>query len=328
MSTTPWSGWLRRDNGATVAIPDRGLVLGRRADCDVVLGSPKASSVHAIVTPTLDGLELLALGRNPTLVNAERVTGRRILGDGASLELPGGVFTVKLGSTARWSARPWAIRHPDGHRYALRRLPFTVGGAEADHLLVPGWPAGALEFHAAGGAVAAEFHAGGILNDAPMAAGAVELVEDQDRIAFGGRELQVETSGPRDQAPTVVAASSGLRAVRFEFQPSGGRLTLQLDDRSPAVTLELPELRARLIAALLSPPSGYAAGDLIPDDLLIPAIWSASAERTRVDLNVLIYRTRKVLLKAGVNPAKVLTRARNGGSTRIQLAAGAQVSVV
>jgi hypothetical protein len=328
MTSPPWSGWLRRTSGATIAIPDRGIVIGRRPDCDVVLGSPRASSVHAIITPTLDGLELVALGRNPTTVDGAPASGRVLLRHGAKLVLPGGEFTVERGRDARWSERPWAIRHPDGHRYALRRLPFTLGGDRADHLLVPGWPAGAVSFHAAEGAVAAEFHVPAMLNDAAMASGAVEVVEDRDEIRCGGAAVVVESSAPRDRTPTVVAGSTGLQAVRFEFLPTGGRVTLHPHGAVEPLSIELPELRARLIASLLTPPAGYAPGDLIPDELLIPAIWSGSAERTRVDLNVLIYRTRKDLLKAGINPGKVLIRARNGGSTRIRLAADARVSVV
>jgi hypothetical protein len=309
-------------------VPGRGVVLGRRPDCDVVLASPKASSVHAIVTPTLDGLELLVLGRNPTSVDGNRVQGRVLLRDGAVLVLPGGEFTVALGDTRAWSARPWTLLHPDGQRYALRRLPFALGGSARDHLQVPGWPDGAVEFHAAEGAVAAEFHAAGRLNETPLAAGAVELIEDEDRLQFGSAVVQVRSAGPRERTPTVLAGATGLTAVRFEFLPNGGRLTLQTDAQAQPLTLELPELRGRLIAALLSPPSSYEAGDLIPDDLLIPAIWTAHAERTRVDLNVLIYRTRKALLKAGINPARVVARARAGGATRIQLAPGARVEVV
>lgn len=328
MNGDVWSGWLQRTQGATLAVPGRGVVLGRRPDCDVVLASPKASSVHAIVTPTLDGLELLVLGRNPTTVDGDRVQGRALLRDGAVLALPGGEFTVALGATRTWSARPWTLLHPDGQRYALRRLPFALGGSTRDHLLVPGWPDGAVEFHAAEGAVAAEFHAAGTLNDTPLSAGAVEIIEDEDRLLFRGVEVQVRSARPRERTPTVLAGTTGLTVARFEFLPNGGRLTIQTDAQTPPLTLELPELRGRLIAALLSPPSTYEAGDLIPDELLIPAIWSANADRTRVDLNVLIYRTRKALLKAGINPARVIARARVGGATRIQLAAGARVEVV
>ena len=87
----------------------------------------------------------------------------------------------------------------------------------------------------------------------------------------------------------------------------------------------LPEMRARLIATLLKPPGEYQAGEDIPDEVLIPSIWPGQKIRNRTDLNQLIHRTRKDLVKAGVDPHAVLERVGRVGATRFRLAADATV---
>jgi hypothetical protein len=328
MAYKHWSGWLIREGGATLGIPERGLVLGRRQDCDVVLDSPKASQVHALLTPTLGGLELLAVGRNPTLVDGKPAVTRAVLADGAQLALPGATFTVRTGPSDQWSAQPWVVTDPSGHRYALRRLPFSIGGGERDHLQVSGWPVQAVELHAAGGAVVAEVRVAARLGGQDLLAGAVESVVDGDVLEIGGqRVVLTSTAGPSRETTVVVQDRGGARRVYFSFLPAGGQLELLFPGESERRVVVLAELRARLLAALLSPPKGYEPGDLLPDELLIPAIWSGSADRTRTDLNVLIYRTRKALLKAGLNPERVIERARTGGSTRFLLGRGATVHI-
>ena len=288
------------------------MVLGRRSDCDVVLDSPKASQVQALLTPTLGGLELLAVGRNPTLVDGQAVSTRCLLADGVRLELPGASFVVRLGRSDRWSATAWITDH--GHRYALRQLPFWIGGECGRHLQVDGWPPRAVELDAAGGAVVAEMHSAGGLEGQFVEAGAVETIHDGDTIEFAGQLVRLSSaSGPSRATTVIVQARGGARQVRFDFLPPQAEIELRFDDEDGVRTVVLAELRARLLAALLSPPRSYKAGDLIPDEVLIPAIWSGSVDRTRTDLNVLIYRTRKALVQAGLNPERVLERARTGG---------------
>ena len=151
-------------------------------------------------------------------------------------------------------------------------------------------------------------------------------IHDGDTIEFAGQLVRLSSaSGPSRATTVIVQARGGARQVRFDFIPAGGEIELRFDDEDGVRTVVLAELRARLLAALLSPPRGYKAGDLIPDEVLIPAIWSGSVDRTRTDLNVLIYRTRKALVRAGLNPERVLERARTGGGTRFLLAPGATI---
>jgi len=323
-----WPAWLEREGGARLGIPERGMVIGRRSDCDVVLDSPRASQVQVLLTPTLGGLELLAVGRNPTRVDGEVMPTRCLLSDGARLELPGATFIVRLARSDRWSASAWVVTDPYGHRYAVRRLPFSIGGGKGDHLQVQGWPPRAVELDAAGGAVVAEMHAAVRLGDQAVDAGAVETIHDGDTVGIAGRQVRLSVvDGPARATTVLLQGGLGASRVQFTFLPAGGELELHFHDLDGPRVVMLAELRARLLAALLSPPRGYVAGDIIPDEALIPAIWSGSLDRTRTDLNVLIYRTRKALVRAGLNPERVLERARTGGGTRFLLATGASVHI-
>ncbi len=318
--------WLTRRSGARVLVRDRGLLIGRGQDCDVILDDRRASLVHVLVTPTLGGLEVVHLGRNPTRVNTNAIQHRALLRDGDVLEVPGARFDIAIEAGVGWSADSWALEHPDGTTYALRQLPFRVGGGVDDHLQVVGWPPGAVEFHVAQGSLAVELRAEALLDGEEMPASAVESVDDGDTIEISRTQLLVRSVNAGGRDPTVMMAGAKLpiRAV-FEFLPNGGRLELQFVTDTP-LRVELSELRARLVAALLKPPGDWVAGEHVPDEALIPAIWPGS-RRTRTDLNLLIHRTRKDLLAAGLNPSIILARAKKGGSTCFRIAPGASVIV-
>ena len=318
--------WLSRRSGARILVRDRGLMLGRGQDCDVILDDRRASVNHALVTPTLRGLEVVHLGRNPTRVGGEAIQGRAVLRDGDVLEVPGACFDVAVEPGVGWSRETWVVDHPDGTAYSIRQLPFSVGGGVNDHLQVVGWPPKALEFHVAQGTLAVEVGAPAVMDGDELPAGAVEAIEDGDEIEINRAPLKIRSVALAGRDPTVMMAGAKLptRAI-FEFMPNGGRLELHFITETP-VRVELSELRARLVAALLSPPGDWGPGEHVPDENLIPAIWPGS-RRTRTDLNLLIHRTRKDLLRAGLNPSVILARAKKGGSTCFRLTPGAKVSV-
>ena len=91
-------------------------------------------------------------------------------------------------------------------------------------------------------------------------------------------------------------------------------------------TVDLAELRANLVAALLTPPRPYKAGELIPDDVLAPAIWPGQQERGRTDLNLLLHRTRKNLLRADQSIGRACAR-QEGRRNLLRLSPGAHVVV-
>jgi hypothetical protein len=178
------------------------------------------------------------------------------------------------------------------------------------------------------GALVVEFGADGRLNGDLVPAGAVELAESFDRLGFGDVDLCLRNSPNSGGQSTLVAHQEPqMRQASFRFLPTGGRLSLVFEPGPGAVEVELSELRSRLVAALLTPPRPYEAGEEIPDEVLIRSIWPRSHGRDRTDLNTLIYRTRKDLLRAGLNPGLVFERTRHGGSVRMRLAKGARVEV-
>ncbi len=329
MSTDRPGVWLVRDTGARLRITARGVLIGRREDCDIVIDDPRASHHHALLTPTTRGLELVALGRNPTKVDGRRVDRQAIVQHGQAIEVPGGVFMVH----APFDRRPrhpepaWTVIHPDGNTYGIRQLPFTIGGVDADNLIIEGWPAAALCFYPVQGGMAVELTAQAQMNDDELEPGSVEVVDSDDMFTISGQSITLrDASGGGEDSTQMRPRSPHPTEVLFEFLPNGGRILLGFAD-GDRMTVSLPELRARLLAALLGPPGDYQPGEYIPDEVLLTSIWPGNTGRGRTDLNVLIHRTRKSLMNAGINPSAVLARARQGRATSFKLAPGAKVEV-
>ena len=110
-----------------------------------------------------------------------------------------------------------------------------------------------------------EFLADGLLNGTAMPMGTVEGVQKGDLLTFGGQDLRVEPAEENRRETTHIIRKDGALRVEFAFQPTGARLVLDLGEGPREVLL--PELRARFVAALLTPPGGYEAGELIPDEV-------------------------------------------------------------
>ena len=321
--------WVVRDTGARLRVPARGLLLGRRDDCDIVLEDPRASYHHAWIVPTQRGIEVVAFGRNPTRVDGKRVERQALVKHGQSIEVPGGVFLVHAPFERKGprSASSWVLTHTDGQRYGVRQLPFSVGGSAEDDLVVDGWPGFALCFYPVQGGMAVELGADMLLNGDPIEIGSVEVVDGGDAFSLGDVELRLDDVSPESGESTAMRPRSPHPTeLVFEFLPNGGRLHLTFAD-GEQVSVMLPELRGRLIAALLSPQGGYDPGEFIPDEVLLSSIWPGNANRGRTDLNVLIHRTRKSLMAAGINPSAVISRARQGRATSVKVAPGARVVV-
>jgi pSer/pThr/pTyr-binding forkhead associated (FHA) protein len=69
-------------DGREYAIGDGPLVLGRDAECDVVVPGTDVSRRHAEIVPTPAGYRLVDSSTNGTFVNGERVAGQRLLARG------------------------------------------------------------------------------------------------------------------------------------------------------------------------------------------------------------------------------------------------------
>ena len=83
------AGSLVLTTGQRVALKERPVVIGRLAECDVVLGDPNVSRRHAEIRPRGDGFEIVDLGStNGTRVNGATVR-EQLLGDGDQITVGG-----------------------------------------------------------------------------------------------------------------------------------------------------------------------------------------------------------------------------------------------
>lgn len=313
------SWWLEGETGWRRRIDAGGLSLGRRESCEVVLEDPRASTLQTLLLPGPEGLELRSIGRNATSVNGSPVARAR-LAEGDVIEVPGARFTVRRG---RQAAAGWVV-HTSVGRFGLSGGAVVLGGGEAVDLQLPGLRGRVAALRVVSASVLLEALAPVEVRGEAVDIGGVEELLPGDEVRVGGQVFTLQAV--RGQAaPTVGGTALPVRA-EFSFLATGGRLVLAFaDGRECAV--ELSELRARLVALLLKPPGGLEAGELVPDEDLLPRIWPGQPRRGRLDLNTLVHRTRKDLLEAGVNPAPVLVRPRAGGSVALRVARGAVVTV-
>jgi predicted component of type VI protein secretion system len=98
--------------GREFPIDTRGLVLGRSADCDVVIDDDDVSREHSRVLLEADAVILHDLGsRNGTIVNGVRIDRPTQLSAGDLVVIGGALFEVQLSPSDRQPARAAARPH-------------------------------------------------------------------------------------------------------------------------------------------------------------------------------------------------------------------------
>lgn len=326
METGDEAAWLVSKSGVRRRIGADGVLIGRAASCDVVLEDDFASSQHALIRRTSAGYELHALGRNPTLVNDVEVDRVRLIESGDKIDIPGAVFEFLIDAESRPEPAAWHLRL-GVDCYRVPRAPLQVGGSRHDELNIPELPPGALTFFTAGDALLVEAGDTGFsLDGEALLADEIRAVGDGQTLVWGPVHLHVE-SADTDQhsATTHMGGLSVLRRARFKYLPSGGELELEVGRET--ITCRLSELRCRLVVVLLQPPDPFAAGEFVPDEVLIPKVWPRQPERSHYDLNTLVHRLRKDLLRVGLDPTRLVERARAGGGTRFQITSATKIEV-
>ncbi len=326
MSIYPLQCWLERDDGLRIRVQDL-LVLGREVDCDIHFANPRVSKKHAVIRTSAGFPELLCLGRNPTRVNGQRVEGSWRLRHGDTVEIVDATYTVRVEGGLDSTPPVWLLELPDRSLVGLLRSPFTVGGDQWDHVHLPDLPPSALCFLQAQGALVLEPGIDVQVGGEPIRAGDLVDLGSTDLIEVQDRRFKVYVQHPGSEKTTLQSAEAPPLplAVRLELLPSGGRLTIRFDEATAKV--HLSEQRSDLLAVLLQPPGTYEAGDYLPDEIIIPKVWPGQGGKDRTDLNVLLFRIRRDLLRAGINPFRVLERLKGGGGTCFRLAPGAEVEV-
>lgn len=323
MSARRW--WLVDESGARRRIEPAGVLIGRSPACDVVASDATVSRSQALVHLDRDGPRLVVLGRADTRINGEPVTRERALAAGDAVELPGLRLqvTAQPGDDGRRPGVGWVLQVTDDQLYGVTRSPLALGGGDDDDLRISAWPPGAALVHVTGDSLSVECVTAVELGGQPLAPGDVEALYLGAVLSCGGSGVRVAGTGDMASATTLPGgALSPPTAVRLEFLPRGGRLHVTLGDGD--VSLYLSDRRCDLVASLLKPTAPLAPGDLVPDAQVIDRVWP-DRSMSRTDLNVLVHRTRKELMRAGLPGAELIERARGGGATRFLLAAGARV---
>ena len=304
-------------DGMAVGIGAAGVLVGRHRECDIQLADESASRRHALLRVALDGVELIALGRQPVHVDDRPCSTVQTVHDGTRLGFPGFACHVRI-ERAHEAVRIDYVLRRGGERFPIRTSPFVV--------VVAGWPEDAVRFHTAQGLLFVELGEPGRLDGVELEAGVPAAVAVGSTLVYRDHTFVIEHASD-DNASTVVTPSP-MRATGVVLQPlpRGGRVTFKFGDGDR--TVYLPGRRFRLISTLVMPPKPHVAGDYIPDHELVSLVWNDNDEvGGRTDINVLLTRIRQDLVAAGIAATALLERAPGGRATRIVLAPGASIEL-
>lgn len=318
--------WLRAPDGSRRRIGPGGVLIGRRPDCEIVLRAAEASRAHALVHLAGDEPHLVPMGRGPTHLEDELVESPVRLPVGARVGVPGLELVVEVSSDDAPAEEPqWVLEHMGGQLFGVGSDELSVGGGSHDDISIDGLPPNALRVVSTAGRLAVELGASGTIDKQPVEAGGVEALRAGSRIEIGEHRFRVVPAGDQGLRTTVGTDDEVLPSqARLEFLPRGGRLHVEL--RGRAISAYLADRRCDLVACLLSPPTPYGAGDYVPDDMVLSRVWPGQS-KSRTDLNVLVHRVRKDLVRAGADGCHVVVRAPGGGATKFALGPEAKVSV-
>jgi pSer/pThr/pTyr-binding forkhead associated (FHA) protein len=134
-------------DGREYAIGDGPLVLGRDAECDVVVPGTDVSRRHAEIVPTPAGYRLVDSSTNGTFVNGERVAGQRLLARGDVIRIGDEQFrfyadVTPAAAPARAASAALAsllVRSGGlkGQRLVVRTPVANIGRADYNDLVIP-----------------------------------------------------------------------------------------------------------------------------------------------------------------------------------------------
>lgn len=318
---------LLTSDGASIRVGPKGLLIGREHGCDVLITDPSISRRHALIRVGAEGAELVPLGRVPVTLNGQPCDRLQPLVDGDRVQVADQTFGVEVEVLRSGSPGSGYRLLRGGSSFAISHTPFQVGGAPTDDVSIAGWPAGALRFHVAQNELFVEVvHGAASKGTEPIESGTLEALDVGDSLNYLDEKLEIARSGDRAQTTVAVSIMALPSSVIIEMMPRGGSVIFTMPDGDH--TVYLADRRLDLVMALLKPPSGYAPGDFIPDEVLRPLVWPRNPNVIRSEINVHITRCRRDLLAAGLPGPRLLQRSPGGGGTRLALAPGCKVVFV
>lgn len=324
MSDLRPSYWLETRD-ARVSIQGGSALVGRSRDCDVVLLDERVSRHHALFRVVEEGVELIALGQLPVVVNGVPVGAARRLTEGDVVDVAGVTFTLRRADPVESAADVhWFAERTAGVLVRVGAERLTVGGGAGDHLAIPGWGPGAVALATVGSRLVAEVLSEGVAIDGPpRGLGDLVTLRSGARVEHRGSSFRVLALPADPSRPTRKPDLDALpNAVTLTFLPRGGQLAVTVGAR--ILKLYLSEKRCELVACLIQPPTPYAAGELIPDAVIASRLWP-SGGGGRTEINTLVWRVRKDLASAGFDDVSLIDRA--GGGLRLCLAEGGRSAI-
>lgn len=309
----------------------RGLTsIGRSSRCDIVVPDPSVSRRQVLLYPRADAVELINVGKQPLAIDGEVVTDTGFAREGSSIQIAGTpIAVVRCGHASHGPDAParWCLRLDGGPLVSLPDHPFTIGGSGRDDLVIAGWAPATLTLHGFDTSVMVEAAAPGVAApswDAPFDEGGLARLEPGQELVFAGVRLElVASDGPSLERSTMTVAGARC-AVRLERFKSGGMLTLERGGEVASVYLA--RRRYALARALLAPLERSANGYQSVDALCL-VIWPDDPVKDRTDFNVLLYRVRRDLIHAGIDPDVLIDRERGSGMIRAPIVSLPNVEV-
>ena len=325
------SRWrLEFEAGDKLALRRGVVVVGRSSSCDVVLDDPAISRRQLLLHVTAEGVVLANVGRQAVSRNGSEIDESALAGDGDRIRIGGSPFAVVRATVAEEAESRWILRLDGGLTLKPRRTPFTVGGGGADDLRLDGWPAAGLSLHDVDTGVIVELGAdsGSLLRDderSAFDADGFARVALGGELLVGGRRFAFLQGDGGLEGSTEIGGVETVVEVRLEAYKRGG--VLSIGRGGATVEVFLAQRRFALLRALLSPNKPALAGDLVPVEALCRTIWPDDPHKDESDFNVLLYRVRRDLLRAGIDAGAVIERARGSGMVRSPLGEGARVMI-
>ena len=302
------------------------VLIGRSADCNIILEQPEISRHHLLVRLGDAGVEMLPLGREVVLLNGAECRGLTAVRGGDVIGVSRWSFRVgeeDIGYAPRSRGTAWCLERQSGLLRLVTGPTFRVGGDASDDLIVEGWEPTVLHLTQHHRAPVLTARRPGVWCGRDLEVGEeVELSSDA-LITYRAESLYVREK----QSSATAATHTAVRpkhavVVVLEFMPRGGKLTIEIGGKLHATLLS--ERRCDLVACLLQPPSPLQAGDFVPEETLCARVWPGE-KGGRVELNSLLYRLRQGLAEEGIDPGPLFER--QGGGLRFCLAPRARVVV-